>query len=167
MADLFTIAEPNTTKLTAAFETLPDELKVRLEAKFRPLVDAMLARVQAGEPENTGSLRGATHSFDYSARRGVGGGVAIGPEHGEPFNIKAAAHEYGAHKLVSVSGGDMRLDHFMNKQIEPMTVFRAEYTRRANILALHFMRDALAAAQPDFAAAVEEAISEMTADFNA
>jgi hypothetical protein len=142
-------------------------LKSRLEAKFAPLVDAMLASVEANEPPpKTGSLRGATHSFNYNAARGVGGGVAIGPEHGETFNIKAASLEYGAHGLANVPGHNMALDHFYNKQIAPMRVFRAAYTRRANILALHFMRDALASQQPNFAAAVEEAIAEMTADFN-
>lgn len=167
MADLFTLTPPDDSRITAAFETLPDELKSRLDAKFAPLIAAMRASVEAGEPaERTGSLRGATDSFSYLAARGVGGGVKIGPENGEPFNLKAAALEHGSHKLVDMAGHDMRLDHFMNKQIEPMTVFVNAYTRRTNILALHFMRDALQAQQPEFAAAVEEAIAEMTADFN-
>lgn len=166
MSDLFTLTPPDDSRLTAAFDSLPDELKTRLEAKFAPLIDALLASVEAGEPEKTGGLRGATHPFSYLRARGVGGGVAIGPENGEPFNLKAAALEYGSHKLVGMAGHDMRLDHFKNKQIEPMTVFVNAYTRRSNILALYFMRDALVVQQPEFAAMVEEAIAEMTADFN-
>jgi hypothetical protein len=167
MTELVTITPPDETKLTAAFDALPDDLKSRLEAKFAPLIDALLTSVEAGEPTpKTGGLRGATHAFSYLRARSVGGGVAIGPESSEPFNLKAAALEHGSHKLIDMAGHAMRLDHFMNKQIEPMTVFVNAYTRRTNILALHFMRDALVAQQPAFAAAVEEAISEMADEFN-
>jgi hypothetical protein len=131
MTELVTITPPDETKLTAAFDALPDDLKSRLEAKFAPLIDALLTSVEAGEPTpKTGGLRGATHAFSYLRARSVGGGVAIGPESSEPFNLKAAALEHGSHKLIDMAGHAMRLDHFMNKQIEPMTVFVNAYTRR-------------------------------------
>jgi hypothetical protein len=153
--------------LKVRFENFSEELKQKLVVAVTEAGQRLFENVRAAAPEETGSLKSAV---DSSLAQGDGWMrfyVEVDPEHDEPFNVKAAALEYGAHRLSKVSGYTRTVDQIFGQASAPVEQVISPYSRTPNIDEFRYLRGGLSSGiEASFAAAVEDAIGGASQAFN-
>jgi hypothetical protein len=163
----FTIDAPNEASLKVRFDKFNNDLRKALTGPINKATAQLYANVQANTPVDTGSLRGAEHSYVAQGDDWMRGYVTVGPERGEAFNVKAAALEYGSHKRISVGQYSTSRSVFWGLFSGPRQELIGQYFRRTNIDADRYLRDAFTPGlQESFKADIEAAIGEAAGVFN-
>lgn len=143
---------PDDRHIIARLVEFPAALRARLFTVISRLTSTLYTAVLAAEPYRTGKLRSLTKYFVDQTDDYVRGRVRVlGTSTSMlPFNVGAAALEYGAHHVVSVAASK-RLDAFVSA-----------YNRRANITGLAFLRDPEQSIAAEAGAGIRQAVTEAT-----
>jgi hypothetical protein len=150
-------------------QELPTEVRARLRPVITRLTHQLLAQVKAGVPVRTGKLRQRVHSFiddEHSQRRNfIRGRVRVLNSYSKNFAAAAGALEYGRHRRFEVRAHRVRRTEAFGRPTKPYTVNMPAHTRRANIVAMRFLRGPAAAQLPraraEIRAVIEQAVREL------
>lgn len=151
-------------RLEVVFETIPDNLHKGLLDRITEFTERLAGRIRSVEPARTGKLRSETVDKidDYGDR--ITGRVMIAQNLPSKEYARAAALEYGAHKRMTVTEHQARLDHvFSRRLIAPMQVIVDRHGRTPNIASRRFMRGPTAQIAPDFIDAIRQVAQQATA----
>lgn len=145
-------------------DSLPSGVRSRLRDALTVLTERLYALVEAAEPDKTGKLRRET-AFGVTERGTRLSGRVYFPR-GLPAAEygKAAALEYGAHGTAQVKAHASRLDHIFGRQMAPLNVMVAAYSRTLNITADRFLRGPMAELAPEVIAEFKAALDAATAE---
>jgi hypothetical protein len=143
-------------RLVLHLDVLPKALKIALRQRITPLIQQLLAQVHAAEPRRTGILVRQTRGYVNERPDFIGGRIVIlsrTAEALEPYNIAAAALEYGVHG----SGRGRKYRVRKRKAFNPLL---ATHPGPVRIPAHRFLRGPAAAILPRARAEIEAAITE-------
>ena len=147
--DLGLTIETNDRQLVAHLEALPERMRAALRPKITEFTNALLARVLAAEPEQTGYLRSQTHAYIDERVDFIRGRVRIlRTGHASRAGAQFGALEYGAHRQFAVRP--------YRRRSGPV----GGYQRQANIAARRFLRGSAAGMRERAVAEIKTAIAE-------
>jgi hypothetical protein len=151
------------------FTRFPDFAHDRLLAAMQQLELRLEAAVLAQEPaapKGTGELKRLTGGrvYDHGSRIAAVVGVRAETQHQA---VKAAALEYGSHSTIAVKAHQMKLGHLWSRAMAPREVDVRTHFRTANLPALRFLRDPVAALQAEAAARLRAALDDAVRDASA
>lgn len=126
------------------FEEFPDVLYEELRVAISSLGDELLGLIEAATPSKTGELRSKERLRVFADKDSIKAYIDVSAD-GRAEMIKAAALEYGAHKLTQVKSHSRKLDHVWDRMLSaPMDVIVKAYPRTPNIAEHAFERGPLA-----------------------
>ncbi len=161
-----TIDAPNESSIKVRFDQFDAELKSKLIPIITKTGQQLFENVYAAAPHETESLRDA---ISTSLAQGEGWArfyVEVNPEHDEPFNIKAAALEYGAHRRFEVSAHTRTVDSIFGEATAPFEQRISAYSRTPNIDEYRYLRGAFGGLEESFRADVEAALDDAAGKFD-
>jgi len=150
-------------------ENLPKTIRRRLRPVITRLTQQLVAKVRAGAPVGrTGRLRRRIHSFideESSPRRNfIRGRVRVLNSYSKNFAAAAGALEYGRHRRFEVRAHAVQRRSAFGRPTKPYTVNMKAHERRANIVAMKFLRGPAAAQLPRARAEIRAVIEQAARD---
>jgi len=153
--------DSNVNRLILHFDQLPAALQRKLKIAIGRSTHALLARVKAAEPVQTGRLRAATHAFVDERADFVRGRVKIlATGKANPLAARFGALEYGA--PGKRRRGPVRVRAY-SRGGRPVGSYER---RRPRIQARRFLRGPFAAMRPAIKAELEAAIGQAINEFD-
>lgn len=144
----------NGTEVILRLDKLGGEFNTRLAAEAHELMEELLGRILAAEPVRTGRLQSQTRASFRDTDSRIAGIIRPGWRRADA--AKAAALEYGAHGIATVSEYE-----------RASGVVVAAYQRHVNIAAIHFLRDPFEAMQPEIDERLRAVVDDMMSEADA
>lgn len=162
-----TIDAPNEGSIKVRFDQFDAEMKQKLLDVIKKAGGQLFENVRQAAPEATGSLKSHIETNFAEGEGWARVYVEAQPEHDEPFNLKAAALEYGSRgKRIDISGYSRTLDQIFGEATAPFEQSISAYQRTPNIDEYRFLRGAFGGLEESFRADVEAALSDAASAFN-
>lgn len=146
-------------KIVARFDAWPDEFRTELRAVILRLTRELDGRVRASALVRSGKLRDSVTSLLREKPQRIMGVVKADSKY-------AAAIEFGLHRAVSVRAHQRLMTQAFGRDISPLEVAIAPYTRVANIEGRLFARAGLQSMESEIRTELQALVDKASKGFS-